>query len=103
MIARSSRPEVRNPMLALPATRRLAESLQEPARALLAEVLTELARDAADRARASWRSHKAPMACYWKIVSVYARHLARALRQAPLADPAAGPAPAAVGDRRRTA
>jgi hypothetical protein len=92
MSARSSRPEVRNPVLALPAARRLAETLQEPARQALEALLLELARDAGDRAKAAWRSHKAPMACYWKIVSVYARHLARALRIL------GRPAPAAAGE-----
>ena len=36
-------------------------------------------RDAAQRAQKSWRTHKAPMALYWKAVSVYARHIARAI------------------------
>jgi hypothetical protein len=83
LLPRSSRPEVRNPLLALPAARRLREAVQGPLQAILADLLLELARDAAERARAAWASHKAPMACYWKIVSVYARHLSRLIR-APL-------------------
>lgn len=27
-----------------------------------------------------WGRHKAPMALYWKVVGVYAGHIARALR-----------------------
>jgi hypothetical protein len=57
MAARDRLPEVRNPVLALPASARL---LALPA----------------DKC---WKKHKAPMACYWKAVSVYANHLARVL------------------------
>ena len=79
--ARSARREVRNPILALPAARRVA-ALPDPARALLAALLRDLADDAAQRAQDCWRRHKAPMAAYWKACSVYARHLARVVRPA---------------------
>ena len=79
--ARSSRAEVRNPVLALPATRLLLE-LEPETRARLAAVLFQLAADARQRAERAWRSHKAPMAVYWKAVGVYAGHLARALGRA---------------------
>ncbi|WP_267381538.1 MULTISPECIES: hypothetical protein [unclassified Sphingomonas] len=49
-------------------------------RELLRGVLLDLAMDARTRAEDSWRRHKAPMAAYWKAVSVYAGHLARVLR-----------------------
>lgn len=75
---RSSRPEVRNPVLALPAAARLV-ALPAPAREALAAVLRDLSRDARERAEKCWRTHKAPMAAYWKAVAVYARHLAVAL------------------------
>lgn len=78
-LMRSSRPDVRNPVLRLPAARRLC-ALPESQRAALAAVLRDLAADARERAEKSWRTHKAPMAAYWKAVSVYAGHLARALR-----------------------
>ena len=42
-------------------------------------MLIDLRRDALARAEKSWRSHKAPMAAYWKSVAVYAGHLARVL------------------------
>lgn len=76
---RSSRRDVRNPVLALPAAQRI-QALDGESREALQAVLRELAADARERAEQSWRTHKAPMAAYWKAVSVYAGHLARALR-----------------------
>ena len=76
---RSSRSDVRNPLLALPsaaAFRELPAAQREPLRALL----LDLAAAASWRAEESWRRHKAPMAAYWKAVAVYARHAARLLR-----------------------
>lgn len=80
MIARSTSPEVRNPLLRLPSVRRLALEMGEGQAALLAEALAEISDDARLRAEASWRRHKAPMAAYWKAVAVYSRHLRLALR-----------------------
>jgi len=77
-MSRSSLPEVRNPILALPGAARFAD-LSPEARAALRGVLVDLSSDAASRAQAAWRKHKAPMALYWKAVSVYARHLAPAI------------------------
>ena len=50
------------------------------AREALRLCLLDLRADALARAELQWRRHKAPMACYWKVVGVYAGHLARALR-----------------------
>lgn len=75
---RSSRAEVRNPVLALPSMAEL-RALDAPARQALRSILLDLAADARIRAEASWRSHKAPMALYWKCVAVYARHIALAV------------------------
>ena len=77
---RSSRSDTRNPLLRLPAAQRIG-NLPEPMRAELALLLKELALDARDHAEASWRKHKAPMAAYWKAVSVYAMHLSRIVRR----------------------
>ena len=74
---RSTLPTVRNPVLAFPSARRLAE-LPREARRALAAALRELAEDARGRAEHAWRKHKGPMAAYWRAVSVYARHLALA-------------------------
>lgn len=76
MTDRSTRADVRNPILALPA----AKALQShPAREELAALLREIQVDARIRADKCWRTHKAPMAVYWKAVGVYAGHLARTL------------------------
>lgn len=79
MTARSASLLVRNPVLALPAAARLHE-LEPAARAALRAVLLDLATDARGRAEKCWRTHKAPMAVYWKAVGVYAGHIARALK-----------------------
>lgn len=78
-IDRSARREVRNPVLGLPAARRL-QSLEPGARAMLRDLFREIALDARERASEAWRRHKAPMAVYWKAVSVYAGHIAKVLR-----------------------
>jgi hypothetical protein len=73
---RSSHQSVRNPLWRLPAAQRIAK-LPPEAREALREVLLQLSDQARVVAEASWRNHKAPMACYWKAVAVYARHAAR--------------------------
>ena len=77
-VNRSLRPEVRNPVLALPSFHHLA-SLDLEVKFRLATVLREVGTQAAQKAQASWKKTNAPMAAYWKAVSVYARHIARAL------------------------
>lgn len=54
-------------------------ALPPPARAALRGALLDLRADALRRAETQWRRHKAPMALYWKVVGVYAGHLARAI------------------------
>lgn len=79
---RSAAREVRNPVLALPAAQRLLDAPPE-VRALVADLMGDIALDARDRAEKSWRTHKAPMAAYWKAVSVYAGHIKRVARMGP--------------------
>ncbi len=79
---RSSLAEIRNPVLALPAASRIRE-LSPDARAILVEIMRDLARDARARAQKSWKQNKGPMAVYWKAVGAYACHLQRALRRPP--------------------
>lgn len=76
---RSTLPATRNPLLSLPAAQRFSD-LPIEAREMLRTLLLELSADARSRAEHSWRRHKAPMAAYWKAVSVYARHIARLLK-----------------------
>jgi len=82
MAERSSKAEVRNPVLALPAAKKLLAQ-PEDVRTVVRELLLELATDARQRAEKCWRTHKAPMALYWKCVAVYARHIARSLKPKP--------------------
>ena len=54
-------------------------ALPTPARRALKAALLDLRADALQRAEIQCRRHKAPMAPYWKVIGVYAGHLARAL------------------------
>lgn len=78
MLKRSSQPDVRNPLLTLPAAEQL-RSLAPEAQAALRALLVQIAAQAGDRAEKSWRQKKAPMAAYWKAVAVYAKHAAHLL------------------------
>lgn len=73
-----TRAERANPMLQLPAVRRL-QMLDPEVRACLRDLLLDLQRDARCRASASWAAHKPPMAAYWAAVGVYAGHVSRVL------------------------
>ena len=55
-------------------------ALPADARAALRDALLDLRAESRENAELSWRRHKAPQAAYWKALSVYAGHLARALR-----------------------
>ena len=70
-----------NPLLRLPAGRRLMELPSEDRRRI-AEVMRELRGQANDEAEKAWRRRKGPMAAYWRAVATYARHLAHALERA---------------------
>jgi hypothetical protein len=76
MSDRSSRREVRNPALSLPAVQRLL-ALPPEQRQVIYEILRDLVSDARRRAETSWRQNKGPMAAYWKAVGAYAYHLSR--------------------------
>lgn len=75
---RSARREVRNPILALPSMAEV-NALDASSRAAMRALLLDIQRDARERADKCWRTHKAPMAVYWKAVGVYAGHIARAV------------------------
>ncbi len=78
-MSRATQPSVRNPIAALPAAQMLRD-LPAVDRAAMRGLLNALAKDCRERANKSWRTHKAPMAAYWKAMSVYARHCALVLR-----------------------
>lgn len=73
---RSSRADVRNPLMQLPSAAAIRR-LPAEARAALRLLLLDMSQDARARAEHCWRRHKAPMAAYWKAVAVYAKHAAR--------------------------
>jgi hypothetical protein len=82
MGARSSKAEVRNPVLALPAVARL-RALSPEARLALQSVLLDIQSEARLRAERSWQSRKPPVAAYWAACGVYAGHIARAIGPGP--------------------
>ena len=70
-------------MLELPAAKQLAAHLAShpQAQALMRELLRQISAAARVKAEQSWRSHKGPMAAYWKATAVYTRHISLAIRQ----------------------
>lgn len=77
-MTRSTLREVRNPVLALDGVSAL-RGMPADVRKAIAAALRSIQADARIRADKCWRTHKAPMAVYWKAVGVYAGHLARAV------------------------
>lgn len=72
---RSAKREVKNPALALPSARAI-QSLPIEQRRPLGILLRELAFEAREEADRCWHGGKGMMAAYWRVVSVYAKHLA---------------------------
>ncbi|SPA23747.1 hypothetical protein CBM2633_U10091 [Cupriavidus taiwanensis] len=68
-----------NPLLRLPAARKLL-ALPEDQRRAVAEVFRELRDQSNAEAELAWKRRKGPMAAYWRAVSTYARHVAHALK-----------------------
>jgi len=54
--------------------------LSVEAKVELKTTLNLLRADALAKANHCWKKHKAPMALYWKVVGVYAGHLAKAIK-----------------------
>jgi hypothetical protein len=79
---RSQQPDVRNPILGLPAALELADLLQDQPELsqIFQRLLRELSAQADQKAEQSWTSHKPPMAAYWKAAAVYTRHIVKAIR-----------------------
>ena len=78
---RSSLPEVRNPLLAIPEVQAEISTLSPEASASLERILLGLSKNFRAKGDEAWRKHKPPMAAYWKQNAVNARHLALALRR----------------------
>jgi len=79
---RSTRPEIRNPVLMLPAARGIM-ALPIEQRRPLALLLRQLAADADQRAHDCWRRRKGFVAAYWRVVCTYCKHIARTLDPKP--------------------
>jgi len=79
MSPRATQPSVRNPVVHLPAAA-LLKCLPSVDRQAMRALLNQLSQQCRDNANKSWRTHKAPMAAYWKACAVYARHIALLLR-----------------------
>jgi len=77
---RSNQPEVRNPVLALPAMAAILQ-LSVDQREIISQLFVELRNQAKQRANRSWNQRKAMMAAYWSITATYAGHAARAIRR----------------------
>lgn len=75
---RGAKIDVRNPVLKLPAARAILDLPIEQRRPL-GLLLRDLAHQADRDAEAAWRKRKGMMAAYWRIVSTYAKHLARVI------------------------
>lgn len=65
--------DIRNPLASLPAAAELAE-LPAEVRGLLRRLLREASAQARERGEKCWKTHKAPMAAYWKAWAVNFRH-----------------------------
>ena len=75
---RSASVDVRNPLLTLPSVAAL-QALPAETQVALRAVLKDMSADARARADKCWKTHKAPMAAYWKALAVYANHTSRLL------------------------
>ncbi len=78
-IGRSSRAEVRNPVLLLPAFREILDQVPADQRRLMGTLLRQLADEAAAKGDQCWARGKAMMGAYWRVVAVYSRHIAHAI------------------------
>lgn len=78
--ARSSRPDVRNPMLKHPKILEGWAKLPADSKAALVDFLRVVSRTAHDQGDALWKKHKYTSASYWKAKAVDARHLAISAR-----------------------
>ena len=79
-LPRSNRAEVRNPILALPAAKKIS-ALSPEAQEAICELLEEMRVDAFARADKAWRKSKPPLASYWRAVSTYCGHIRKAIRR----------------------
>lgn len=76
---RSSRSDVRNPVLGMLSAHEAWRTIPQEHRAIIGKILRDIAKDADRKAEQSWEKRKGPMAAYWRAVCTYAKHIARAI------------------------
>ena len=79
-VPRSSRKEVRNPLILLPSAQAF-KKLPPECRAAMRALLKEMRADLRKKAEHSWRKSKAPVAAYHKAMAVYAGHIYNLLKE----------------------
>lgn len=72
----ANKPETQNPLLQLPAAKRIREKSPEFRREWK-QLCLELAEQAVEKGDYNWKRRKYMNAAYWRVVAVYARHAAR--------------------------
>jgi hypothetical protein len=80
MTARSSRREVRNPILGLPVVQKALAEMTPDEAARWTAILLAIQADARERAELNWRRHKGPVAAYWKATGAIVGHIAKVIR-----------------------
>lgn len=80
MKARSTREDVRNPLLTLPEAVAMRD-LPPEAKAALRKALLAFKASCREKAEKCYRTHKPPMYAYWKAWAVNAGHAARLLKE----------------------
>jgi hypothetical protein len=76
--ARSSRADVRNPILALPAALEL-QALPRSQRLIIKRLLRELKAQCREQERRAYSQRKGPLTAYWMAAGTYAGHVAAVL------------------------
>jgi uncharacterized membrane protein len=77
-VARSSRPDVRNPILSLPAALELL-ALPRAQRLIMKRLLRELKAQCREQERRAYSQRKGPLTAYWMAAGTYAGHVAAVL------------------------
>lgn len=79
-VDRSARAEVRNWLKTIPEIVVFIDTLSPAQRSALKTLLLAFSRRSRTRSDELWRMNKAPMAFYWRVKSVYARHFSHLIR-----------------------
>ncbi len=82
MSVRSTSAQVRNPIAADSEVAKIIAAMSPEGRESLRKILKALSASWRSKADKAWRTHKPPMAAYWKAGAVNARHLSVALKSA---------------------